>query len=449
MSINANKLAIRNALRLVSKDQPDANSKSKKHNYGVLPTSRTKAAIDLLAGNTQESLPDDLNLRQLSDALFNWSGNPRSTKATTKALGKALQVEGHYAQTVEFVAFVAALAPLLESDRIVRLLDLPSKVTNAYSPTRYTLHFHNKLKQLFSKYSSERVEKLAASLWIDAHNGRWWDITAGQGLDNVGQQREYEPRSLKQLTDDFYNSQLIWSPEYGKTFSKIKRSEKLMDYIHAYLTEMKKGEVVNPDVALFMSHIPWLNADERAESPIENLVSYLLNLSNNITGFELPDKPKSFSAMFPNIMLYAHSLNFPFPKSVYNTDRSLLCSLDGSPVTMELVSTAAVLAENRTYMGNCTWSYKGRMENGTYALYRIHHKDIVYNGGMKRKGNAWAFDQINGRFNRGGVPEPIISNFKRFINNLPVVTVEEQNWIDNVASMKNGAGTQKKYKYRV
>ena len=178
---------------------------------------------------------------------------------------------------------------------------------------------------------------------------------------------------------------------------------------------------VDPDVALLASYIPWLSSDERLESPVSGLLDILLQVTSTLENYRFPDKPRSFTELFPNIMLY-ETTEFPFTPTVLGQDRRALTK-DSS---LEVVRNSHQLQENRQYMGNCTWSYKNRMEKGEYVLFRIHQGNTVYNGSMTldKKQGTWRLGEINSRHNRGGVPEDIRAAFRKFISELRLSKTE-------------------------
>jgi hypothetical protein len=436
--------AIRNALSLVGVEQ---NKEVKSAN--LLPTAKARAAIDLLANSSPEKMIEhQVNLRDVAAGLFNWSGQTRTTKNVIRALNTALTTEGKYHHAVELAAYIAALAPLLEPDRLARLFTAMNEVETAYAPARYTLQLSHKLGKILSSFNDERREKLAYSLWVESHKGRWWDLTTGivnpqlEDADNfVFAENELLPE--KDLIEAFSKFSLTFNPANVHQISRLKENNDIREALTNYNNALLKGKVVDPDIALLASHIKWLEIDERPESPVGSLIDNLITLKNEIE-FDFPEKPKSFSALFPNITFYGGA-NFPFPNSILSTDGKDLANV----AKLEVVKTATDLAANRTYMGNCTWSYKNRMEDGKYVLYRVHRNGEIYNGSLTLVNNRWRLGEINSRFNRGAVPADIRAAFSKFIDGLPAMQADNEmtKSIENYNRLK--AYKQKKYRYSI
>ena len=431
-----NLLAIRGALELLGSSQKNAKKTS-----NTVPTAKTRAALDLLVNSTPEKLiSDQVNLRELTSNLFDWAGEPKATKNLMRALSNALNTPGKYSHAVELAAYLAALAPLFQPDRLVRLFGAIDEVNTAFAPARFTLQLSHKLKRLLEQYPEERREKLAYSLWVQSHGGRWWDLTAGQDVDVV------EPdntMSKQEMLDLFEQYKLTWSPATAARFTQIDEHDSIRDVLEKYNDELLDEKILDPDVAVLASHLDWLAPFERPESPVGSLLDTLHGIIAEID-YDMPEKPKSFSEMFPNIQLYDSNM-FPFPNAIYQCDGRMLIP----NVRMELVSTATVLADNRTYMGNCTWSYKSRMEKGEYVLFRIHDGEHIYNGSMILNGNTWRLGEINSRHNRGQVPTAVRNAFNRFIDELPPAVADNDLTRKQEAYEKLRDFTNHKYRYKI
>jgi len=438
--MSANLAAVRGALSLLG---AGATPATKTAVSNTIPTAKTRAALDLLAANTAEQLVEkEINLRELAVSLFNWSNEPKATKNVMRSLNTALNTPGKYAHAVELTAYISALVPLLQPDRLARLFGALDEVNNAYAPSRYTLQFSHKLERLLKEYPEERREKLAYSLWVQSHTGRWWDLTAGQNAAVV--EVEGEGFSRKDLIDLFSQHKLTWTPATAEQFSKLQADDELVESLEKYNEALQKEKLVDPDTGVLASHLSWLKPLERPESPVGSLLDNLHEIISDID-YKMPEKPKSFSEMFPNIKLYGGT-RFPFPTSVLVTDGKTL--LPG--VRLELVNNATQLADNRTYMGNCTWGYKGRMEKGEYVLFRILDGENVYNGSMiADKNGQWRLGELNSRFNRGDVPTKVRTAFSTFIGSLPPAVPDNEMTRQNKAAERMKEFTNHKFKYRI
>ena len=417
----------------------------------VLPTARVRAAIDLLArSDASKVLDGTVDMRAVSNDLFNWKNN-KASKLVVKALAGVLADQSTYPQGVEIAAYVAAWAPILEPDRIARIILSAKDIKLAYAPAPYTVQLHAKIAKLFLRYPEERREKLAISLWQASHSGRWWDIAAGDDNDQRAAQALVQPKDLSELVEDFTALKIFLTDVDLVTFSKVKESKELREAVAEYRDRMYHEEAVDPDFAVYAAALPWLRPADRPESPVGSLLGTLIFIAEEvIEDFTFPAKPKSFKEMFPNIRFYGRTLGFPFPPSIMATDRMQLTP----DTTLEVVSNQADLAENRTYMGNCTYSYKGQMEDGSYVLYRIHDQaGNIYNGSIRMNSNnkTWHVSEINSRFNAGNVPQNIRQAFSAMANALPPNEIADRlTYEKEIRKAMADEGTMKRqYTYRL
>jgi len=435
--------AIRGALNLLGTQAPDTAT-AKKSN--AVPTALTRAALELLAAsNPEKLLATQADMKKISSDLFDWSGSPKSTKMVMRGLITALNTKDKYSQAVELTAYIAALAPLLEPDRLARMFTAINEVETAYAPAKYTIQLSHKLKRLLGRYPEERREKLAYSLWVQAHTGRWWDLTAGQPNPDAAQADAANDNqmTLTELLTLFEERHLPWTPATAARISQIKKTDVVLETLASYNSDLIHEKIVDPDTAVLSSHIPWLEPLQRPESPIGSLLDTLDDIITTIE-YDMPEKPKSFADLFPDINLYGNT-NFPFPTSILMTDGKQLTPA----ARLEVVQNATTLADNRTFMGNCTWSYKSRMESGNYVLYRIHHNGEIYNGSLVLNGNKWRLGELNSRFNRSQVPTPIREAFNKFITVLPAPTTDNELTRRKEAHEKVKAFRNVKYRYKL
>jgi hypothetical protein len=402
--------AIRGALNILG---------NKTGNTATVRTAGAKSALDLLADSTlDELIENQVNLREVAVKLFNWGPEPKATKNVIRALNTALNTPGKYSHAVEVTGYISALSPLLQPDRLVRLFSLVNEVETAFAPNRYTLQLSHKMSRLLSRYPEDRREKLAHSLWVESHTGRWWDLTAG---DNVFNNQE-QPAALKpaEAKKRFINRTLTWSPDAAAKLSTMLRDKEIIEALDEYNDDLAHELPVDPDTAVLASNLPWLTPVERPESPIGSLLDTVQTLVKELD-YELPEKPKKFSELFPNIRMYGGK-QFPFPASVYMRDNVVLVP----GVVGSIIQDSVRLAENRDYMGNCTWSYKDRMEAGSYVLYRITAQNgDIYNASMNLRNGKWSVSEVNSRFNRSNVPQIVHTAFAEFVKSLPVVDPRE------------------------
>lgn len=440
--------------------RPQAQAPKATH---MLPSARVRAALERLVqyGTVEELDRHSPDMKALAADLFDWSPDQKSTKATksvAKALGTLLLARdangvSRYPHAVEMVSFAAAAAPLLEPDRLLRLLASAENVETAFAPQRYTMQLASALKTVFGRYPDQRREQLLISLWQQSHAGRWWDITSGivtvrTGLarrrrdpDEEAQERreaaEAQLRTLLAgeaentaegrdlLVSAMLEGQVPFSDTAARLVGDLPETPELRAKLVGFAEIMNGGESVDPDIAVLASHIGWLRPAERPETPVTWLVKTLIRVitpdpETGVVALEsLPDKPKEFRELFPQVSLSG----FPFPNAIQSLHHKRLDGVQGEPVVIELVHNAAELAENRDYMGNCTWSYKAQMEAGTYALLKLWRGDSCYNAALLYNGGGWRPGEINSRFNAGGVPDDIRAATATLAARLPAMPV--------------------------
>jgi hypothetical protein len=243
-------------------------------------------------------------------------------------------------------------------------------------------------------------------------------LTAGDNVfNNQEQPAALKPAEAKKL---FINRTLTWSPDAAAKLSTMLRDKEIIEALDEYNDDLAHELPVDPDTAVLASNLPWLTPVERPESPIGSLLDTVQTLVKELD-YELPEKPKKFSELFPNIRMYGGK-QFPFPASVYMRDNVVLVP----GVVGSIIQDSVRLAENRDYMGNCTWSYKDRMEAGSYVLYRITAQNgDIYNASMNLRNGKWSVGEVNSRFNRSNVPTIVRTAFAEFVKSLPVVDPRE------------------------
>lgn len=434
----------------------NANGPGAKASASV-PTARTRSAIEELAQSAtiEEFEASQPNMKQICKDLFDWKDTKAQTRATgsvVKAAARALAARNAqgvslYPVAVEMLAFAAAAAPLLQPDRLVRLLDSTHDgVSTAYAPDRYTMKLYNNLYKVIDRYPEQRREQLLIDLWKISHTGRFWDYTSGVTQVKI----KDEPRapgneaardaawieirneilsgsamgsadaSVK-IQQALFENRLPYNPRTAEMLAVCKPNIAMRDKLVEFANKVRAGEPVHPDTVVMVSHIPWAKPDERAESPICWMVRVLVaaitpDPETGIARMEaLPEKPKTFKDLYPA----AELTGFPHPNGVRRFDGAEMPGVQG--VRMEVVKNAAELVDNQKYMGNCTGSYRGQMEKGTYVLFKLWAGNDCYNLAyvVRNNGNAWAMQEINSRFNRGNVPAHIRTAAEQLAAHLP------------------------------
>lgn len=386
---------IRTALTAIGA-QTNVNAGSK----AVIPTAKTRAALEILTSSTAESLmSEEVNLRELLNDLFSWDGKNKVNKNLIREFNTALNTEGKYAHTVELTGFLVALAPMLEPDRLARLYSAVKESDNVYSPIKYTLQLSAVAKKIFQNFSEERIERLAHSLWVSTHTGNWWDITLGVQREPIPEPVNSTEWTTAAAVKALEKGELHWSMESAEALRKSKRTANLTKFYKEYRDGLNRGEVLPAEPSLLSAYIPWLEINERPESPVFSILQILQPIMEN-DRYRLPKKPREFRELFPPI---AAQLIYSFPLPVVFSHTESIALPEGAEAV--LISDAQQLAANANFMGNCTMSYRGSMEAGNYALLRITYNDNTYNAAIqKRAGGRWSLGEINSRYNRGNVP---------------------------------------------
>lgn len=433
------KNVIQNAFALIGK-QTEAQTVS------TLPTARARKAIDFLANSTPVELAEkETPLRPLLQDLYNWDGGNHVNKPLIRAFEEAINTPGKYPQAVELTGFLVALSPLLEADQIARMYKVINDVPLAFAPAKYTIQLNSLLEHTFKEFSPERRERLALSLWEESHKGRWWNLTAGIEFEHV-ENIEYEPRTPEEIFDGikkvFHNHRenLDWNPQYQTTFSTAKPSKDIALLAENYKDKLEVGEYVHPDIAVYLSGLPWLAPSQRPESPVGGLLKALKGILENIEGYKKPKKPRKFSELFPHVKLQAGAQNqYPFFPPLQNWNGQTI-----GEGRFQLIRNRVALAHNAKHMGNCTLSYADRMKKGEYALFYFETGGQEYNVSVVSSGDSWRVGEINTRHNRGQVAPEIRTVIQEKVHNLPKIDNNYRMMLDLI---KDGKETSNSFEY--
>lgn len=444
LSSTANRDAVLTAVRLVNGQvgpaQPDSSTPAAPR---PLPTATFRVAVDQLAGHgTYEALDASMpNLKALIGAALNWSGQPRATKPVTKAIGAAMsgrddQDASLYPQALEMLTFLALCAPLLEPDRLARVAALAARTPNAYKPIRYLVTPAAQLRKLLEHYGEARREKLLASLWVTAHHGRWWNATSGTPVGPARARRANQTVDPEQaaaikeqiglvmrgaavptaatIAGAFDNRALTYSQDAARILGGTRvltREDRRRLAAHA--------KHPDADVPVLLSYVTALLPDERAESPIPALIATLVrDLAEDFenTGV-LPEKPEEWSELYPE----SSREGFPMPNRMRALDMVSVAALPGAQVTM--MRHPDMLKRNADHMGNCTFSYRPRCENGTSFIGHLAYGEGEYNFAISARTHpdgrvTYSLGEINSRFNRRLVPEEVAREVSALIAGL-------------------------------
>lgn len=432
-----------------------------------VPSARSRAALEAFAqwGSFAELAESQKNLKALAIDLLDWYPKLDGTRATgnvVKAIGAALQAtdpngNSAYPQAVEMLGFAAAAAPLLQPDRLARLIAEAPKVGSAFSPDRYLMSFSTALRTVVERYPEQRRETLLVSLWHAAHSGRWWDLTSAEARRRpapanpnpelqaareaaaaahgavaaeltqlreradadilataIGDTAEGSPARHQRVATRLLADEIPFTEQMSGMMATLPPLTFLRDSLADISEQMRAGAMVYPDKAALVAYIAWATPSERPESPICQMVNRVAQMlaPHPVTGAAqletLPEKPKKWQDLCPADSADA----FPYPTEARMLDGMVM----PGGVTVETVKNPQDLADNRDYMRNCTYGYMSGMQKGEYILFRLWHEGHCYNasitsyGGARQRNaghNGWGVGEVNSRFNQGNVPDVV------------------------------------------
>lgn len=439
MAISENAKSIIEALDLLGVSDETATTNA------VVPTAHTRQAIELLTYSTLEDLKD-LNFKKITDNLYNWADTPRSTKTLTHAVIEALRTPNKYQTAITAIAYTTALSPLLEPDRLIRVLNAALKVDSVFAPMKYTLQLSTKLKEAFESFPQERIEKLAISLWEIAHQGRWWNVEYGitEEAPQTETPQNFENKTEKELTEHVINTIGTYDPHNIPALKTVPYSHEILQVAQDYQKKIFNGELVDPDTAINLSLIPWLPLENRPDNPIMSLLSSAIRIKNQNPHLT-PTKPRTFSELFPIEYLTAATSQYPLIPSLVKAT-----TITNENITIRPITSTLQLKENAQYMGNCTASYNQRLADGKAILLFITYKDTAFNAYITGQSGEWVIGEVNSRFNSGqkhGIAEQV----KNIVTKLPPMNnktlAEIENFKERTDAMKRIHRSQEIFKY--
>jgi len=381
------------------------------------------------------------NLKALVKDLLDWPPGLKSTQATSvvvKAVGAALVARtpagvSCYAQAVEMLGFVAAASPLLEPDRIARIIAVAPAAGNAYAPERYTLQLSGLLRRLLTRYTEARREQILVDLWTQSHGGRFWDMTSGvvsvtgprarRGADPEHRREEGQaaaeavadllaganrgtPEAHASLGEALISGTVHFRPEVAEMVAVLPYTPELGAWVGSMVKDMARGGTAGPDQVLLSSYLAWTSPKARVESPITWLTRTLIDSLRPTPEADpdwalLPPKPRTFTELFP----VAPIVGFPYPAGALALEGQHINGVGSLRMRVELICNAETLAENRDYMGNCTYGYLSQLRSGRVVLVKAWLGDECLNIAWQHNANGqWTIRDMNTRFNAGNVP---------------------------------------------
>lgn len=442
-----NALSIRNASQLLTKASTPVVKDGQVKEKMVLPTAKARAAIDYLAGMTPERLQSErVDLKPLVNDLFNWPGTPKGTRTVLRALIQALNTPGKYSQAIELTAFLSSLANVLEADVIARMFVLVNSAENAYAPNRYLVQRSGRMQTFADQFSPERKERILSSLWTEVHRGRWWDISSGdvQHWEIVDEDGTEEDTRL----EDFRTGKMTLTKANINFLNTYPQRQAIREYVDQHNLTIAQGKTIEPDIPVLIAFIEDLPPLERAEIPFELLLNRLDEVYEAFDTLHRPRRPDTFLDLFPNLALYGDADVFAYPAAIMQTHNKRVM-VGQTPMTLNLIKNSAELGDNRTFMGNCTWSMQSTLKAGTSVLYRVDYQDVAYNIAFHLRNNEWVLREVNSRFNHGNVP----TTLREFVNQMPNTiltgeTAQQATLRDNMRTALSNRGTRR-FRYQV
>lgn len=405
----------------------------------VVPTVEVRRAMDVLMdAKTIDALPGvlqrtivngyPLDWRALIRQMFNWGPKPKATKAVIAAADKLLHStdsagRSRYSHAVEALSFASAASQLLEPDHIVRLLNATAATTSAYGPVAYTTAVATKLERVLKHYPAIARVELLESLWVSAHDGRWWDIANGMPRRRV-RQADREAREELQaqhrhalaaahghaesalVVEALKSGAMTWGADSVAQVAAVAESATFHLQLGRLATTSEEL-----DVPVLLSHLWWLYPHERAESPIVALVQRLVDaiaesmfsedgerLAASIEEVLPEDPPAQWQELYPAASLK----RYPYPMEILALDCTMLPGTGTGDVPasrIEVIRNQNQLATNADYMGNCTGGYHNRCETGAVVMLKVLTDGECVNAELRRSGNGYTLGQVNSRFN--------------------------------------------------
>jgi hypothetical protein len=418
----------------------------------LLPTAAARRFIDALvdAGTPERVNERYANLKEPLRDVLNWS-NPKfskATKAVARAVGSVLVGTDEngvstFAQGVELVSFLSMIAPLLEPDRIARIAEHASKTTSAFGPTLYPIGPFGQLRLMLDSYSEVRREELLISLWDSVHDGRWWNHTVGDrkvrrdGTRAIKRRRKVDEEerqaiagqlraimgqegvcTLDLLTRAIQARTLSFSQDAAELMMRIPEPDKKTK--REFLEALAGSD--DEDHRVLASYIPFLKPGDRPESPVSTMIALLLTVRGGPAEIDLsamPKDPDDWSALYPHASL----VPFPYDKVFSDIHGQRMPGLPGADIF--IIPNADELKKNGEFMGNCTFSYRDRCEQGSHVIGRCTYAGIEYNFSIRRQTQThWAVGEVNSRFNHGNVPPEVRESVDRLINGVNAILVQ-------------------------
>ncbi len=382
------------------------------------------------AGDIDSLMAQRLDLKKLIRSIFNWAprANPKATGTVVKACANAMmskddQENSLYPHAVEMISYAAAIAPLLEPDRVAAVITEVANTKTAYAPILYTATTTATLKRLISHYPIKRQEQLLVSLWQTSHDGRWWNATAKPSgrkwkknrTEAIADWVDGGEEGVTGVTDhtlfqQYLASELGYSEHARTRLANMKLSKTQVEQIRR--VNHTSGD---PDVNLLTSAFHGLEPSQRSENPIPLMLETLeIKLAGESVKTHLPAKPNAWAELYPESSLEA----YPIPKELLAWDDCTLPGLEAA--TIKVLRNESELRGNADYMGNCTAGWDSRSKNGKDFITLVRMDTFAINVEFRYANGNWTLGQVETRVlaRQGPVPIEINQALNRLVGRL-------------------------------
>lgn len=424
-----------------------------------MPTAKAARAAERLGyyGTLEALMAENPDVKALVSDVLNWQG-PKATKAVAKTAAQAMMSKRDngascYPQVVEIVSLAATVAPLLQPDRLARIIAQATEVPSAYAPIGSQLTSTAlRMRRLLGHYSEERIEKLIISLWKGTHNGRWWDDLAPnlQPRMNANEPNtrtiagriaaQHDRRLLESATETAL-AELGGQTDMGVLSALIEhrlayneetvgrlRAIRMSPELAARMGLIAQLSHPDPDVAVLWSQLADLSPAQRPPSPIPHVLEMLETIYVNQAAAQdvevnfkelLPEKPTEWEKLYPPAALQI----FPIPEFMRELHGMLLPGTGeeagNMPAVIELVRSTEALYANAEYMGNCIAGNNGSCLAGNGVVGRILRGRRVFNfylSGRADNPHGWVMQELNAKANQAHtVPEEVKRGLREIV----------------------------------
>lgn len=404
------------------------------------------ANLNLLAGQEDEPAAQAarLPIGPLVKSTINWSGENRSSKTVVKSViaemtGTNADGTSRWPNAIATLSYAAIWAPYLQPDRLARVIDSTVGQRAAYAPIRNIELTSKRLGDIIGRYNEDRREKLAITLFHDAHHGRWWDHTfavgafaaqraqaagngaRGQLAELLGQGRP----TPEQILDIVTNHQVVWDRRLADAVGAIHPK----GTVAKQLARVAFDRDCDGDTAVILAHLAGLRPEQRpapsVPQMIESLWRYTCDPAVDAAGqYEMPDRPDEWADLYPE----ASTSRYPFPRALLALHGTVIEV--GAPVGEAHISVLrndVELQRNGSAgeMANCTFGYNTRCANGEAAMLHVHCPQATgrhheFNIALMRRSNtdSWRVGEVNSKANQGNVPPELVEAFRQIAANV-------------------------------